>query len=142
MADTSIIFGLLLTILGLGTYFSALWSYLNAATDHPHLPSWTALIPAGVGLALVVCGAVARKESLRKHAMHAAAAVALLGFFAGAGRFLYNLCMGADVTTTAGLSTATMAALCGVFVVMCVKSFIDVRRRRKANAQNTGTTNL
>jgi hypothetical protein len=125
VADTSIIFGLLLTILGC-------YGFFTTGMQHP-----TALIPAGVGLALVVCGVVARKESLRKHAMHAAAAIALLGFFAGAGRFLYNLFTGAEVTSTAGLSTVTMAALCGVFVGLCVKSFIEARRRRKAADQQS-----
>ena len=44
----------------------------------------TALIPSGVGLVLVVLGAVAEGR-LRKHAMHAAAAVGVLGFLFGAG---------------------------------------------------------
>jgi len=30
------------------------------------------------------------------------------------------------------MANCAMAALCGVFVALCVKSFIDVRRRRKA----------
>ena len=60
--------------------------------------------------------------------MHAAALVGVLGFLAGAGRFLYKLFTSGDVMNTAGLSTLTMAVLCGAFVALCVKSFIDARR--------------
>ena len=120
MADTSIIFGILLAILGL-------YGFFTTGMEHP-----TALIPTGVGVLLAILGAVAKKEAYRKHAMHAAAVVGVLGFLAGAGRFFYELSKGMDVTGTAGMSTATMAVLCGVFVALCVKSFIDARRRRKA----------
>ena len=94
--------------------------------------SLTALIPAGFGLVLIVLGALARREALRKHAMHAAAAVALIGCLVAAGRFFFVLFTGGNVATTAGMSTATMAVLCGAFVGLCVKSFIDARKRRKA----------
>ena len=70
--------------------------------------------------------------------MHAAAAVGLLGFLFGAGWFLpgSSLRTSGDVMDTAGLSTLTMAVLCGTFVGLCVKSFIDARkRRRKAEAE-------
>ena len=42
--------------------------------------SVTALIPAFFGLPLVVLGFLARSESIRRHAMHAAAALALVGW--------------------------------------------------------------
>jgi membrane-bound ClpP family serine protease len=121
MADTSIVFGILLAILGV-------YGFFTTHMEHP-----TALIPTGVGVILVILGALARKESLRKHAMHAAAVVGVLGFLAGAGRFIYELSKGMDVTGTAGMSTATMAVLCGVFVALCVKSFMEVRRRRNVS---------
>ena len=124
MADTSIVFGILLAILGV-------YGFFTTHMEHP-----TALIPTGVGVLLAILGAVAKKEAYRKHAMHAAAVVGVLGFLAGAGRFFYELSKGMDVTGTAGMSTATMAVLCGVFVALCVKSFIDARRRpRLANSQ-------
>jgi O-antigen/teichoic acid export membrane protein len=124
MADTSIVFGILLSILGL-------WTYIGAPAEHR---SPTALIPTGVGVILVILGAVAKKEAYRKHAMHAAAVVGVLGFLAAAGRFFAVLFTSGDVATTAGMSTVTMAVLCAVFVALCVKSFIDARRRRKADA--------
>src|SRR5688572_2306182 len=67
MASTTITFGLLLTLLGLAGYF------LTGTS------SVTALIPAIFGLLLVVLGFLARSEGVRRHAMHAAAAVALVG---------------------------------------------------------------
>ena len=123
VANTSIIFGLLLAILGA-------WGFFGSGMQHP-----TALIPAGVGLVLVVLGALATRDALRKHAMHAAAAVGALGFLFGAGWFIARPFLGKPVADTAGLSTATMAVLCGAFVAVCVKSFLDARRRRKANAE-------
>jgi O-antigen/teichoic acid export membrane protein len=121
MADTSIVFGILLSILGV-------YTYIGAPADHR---SPTALIPTVVGVILVILGAFAKKEAYRKHAMHAAAVVGVLGFLAAAGRFFAVLFTGGDVATTAGMSTATMAVLCGVFVALCVKSFVEARRRRK-----------
>ena len=47
MANPSIVFGLLLAILGA-------WGFFGTGMQHP-----TALIPAGVGLVLIVLGAVA-----------------------------------------------------------------------------------
>jgi membrane associated rhomboid family serine protease len=123
MADTSIVFGILLAILGLYGFFT---------TGMVH---YTSLIPTAVGVLLAILGAVAKKEAYRKHAMHAAAVVGVLGFLAAAGRFFSTLFTTGDVTTTAGMSTATMAVLCGVFVALCVKSFMEVRRRRKAGVE-------
>lgn len=120
MANSSIIFGLLLIILGA-------WGYFGTGMQHP-----TALIPSGVGLILAALGALALRDAFRKHAMHAAAAVALLGCLLGAGWFIARPFLGKPIADTAGMSTATMAVLCGVFVALCVKSFIDARRRRKA----------
>ncbi|HBI43168.1 MAG TPA: hypothetical protein DDY78_09980 [Planctomycetales bacterium] len=130
MADTSIVFGILLAILGLYGFFT---------TGMVH---FTALIPAGVGLVLAVLGAVGRKEALRKYAMHAAAAVGMLGFLGSAFMIVRKIpqlvtegrLTHADGTsaTDSFMANCAMAALCGVFVALCVKSFIDVRRRRKA----------
>ena len=116
MASTTILFGVLLTLLGLGGYF------LTGAS------SVTALIPAIFGVPLLVLGFLARSEPARKHAMHAAAAVALVGC-AGA---LFSLVRtpAAPRVAMAVFSQAAMAVLTAVFVGLCVKSFIDVRRAR------------
>jgi hypothetical protein len=116
----SIVIGGLLIAVGLGGYFGTGTS------------SWTALIPAFVGAALALLGLVALKESLLKHAMHAAAAVGLLGFLAAAGRFVPKALQGGDLREPALLCTGLMALLCAAFVGLCVNSFVQARRRRAA----------
>ena len=124
MPVVSIVFGGLLIALG-G------WGYV--ATD---ARSWTALIPAFVGGALAVLGALALKESLLKHCMHAAAMIGLLGFLAAAGRFIPKVVQeGFDTNNPATLSTGGMTLLCAVFVGLCINSFIQARRRRAARTQ-------
>ena len=116
MSSTTILFGVLLTLLGLAGYV------LTGAS------SPTALIPAIFGLLLLALGLLARSEPMRKHAMHAAATIALLG----CGGALFGL-----LRTPAGprspmavSSQAAMVILTAVFVGLCIKSFIDVRRAR------------
>jgi uncharacterized membrane protein len=113
-----------------------LWGKYGTGT-----PSNTALIPAGVGAVLVVLGVLALKESLLKHAMHAAAALGLLGFLAGAARFVQKWAHDGKVEGPAALSTGLMALICAAFVALCVNSFVAARRRRKA-AQAQGGAGL
>lgn len=100
----------------------------------------TALIPAGVGLALIVCGLIARTSpAALKHAMHAGAVVGLLGFLAAAGRLGMVLAKQAGdepppISALGVSSLAAMAVICAVFVGLCVKSFRDARKRREALA--------
>ncbi len=124
MPVVSIVFGGLLIALGVGAFsVSELEGWKKA----------TALIPAGVGAILAVCGLVALKERYLKHAMHAAAAVGLIGFLLAAVRFLPKaLTEGIDTSKPATTATGTMMLLCGVFVALCVNSFIQARRRRAA----------
>ena len=90
----------------------------------------TALIPAGVGVLLAISGAIVQaKPSARKHVMHFAVTVGLLGFLAAAGRLAMVLAQGKGSALGRG-SLAAMAVICAVFVVLCVKSFIDARRNR------------
>ena len=119
VANTTILFGLLLTALGLAGYLIA-----GAA-------SVTALIPAFFGVVLLVLGFLARAESLRKHAMHAAAAVALIGF-AGALMSLLRAPF-ATRSALANFSQAAMAVLTAAFVVLCIMSFRNARRARAAS---------
>jgi uncharacterized membrane protein len=119
MAYTTIVFGLLLTALGLAGYL------LGGAA------SVTALIPAFFGIVLLVLGFLARAEALRKHAMHAAAVVALLGF---AGALMSLLRAPLETRSAlANFSQVTMALLTAVFIVLCIKSFRDARRARAAS---------
>ena len=119
MPKITIAFGVLLTLLGLGAYL-----FSGSA-------SWTALIPAFFGLPLVGLGVLAAtKEGARKHAMHAAAAVALIGFV---GALMSLLRTPAGVRSAVAVySQVAMVILTGVFVALCVRSFIAARRARRA----------
>lgn len=89
--------------------------------------SVTALIPAVFGVVLMLLGYVSNaKESLRKHMMHVAVLLALIGFILPAGRLISKA--GEFVVSAATLSQIAMALLCLVFVVMSVRSFIAARR--------------
>lgn len=89
--------------------------------------SLTALIPFAFGTVLESLGFVARSNvGLRKHLMHAAVVVALLGFIATAGRLLMKM---SEVTLSpAVLSQVAMAVICLVFVILAVNSFIAARK--------------
>jgi len=119
MAYTTIVFGLVLTALGLAGYLLA------------GGVSVTALIPAFFGIVLLVLGVLARSEALRKHAMHAAAAVALIGFVGA----LMSLLRAPFATRSAlaNFSQVAMALLTAVFVWMCIRSFRAARRARAAS---------
>lgn len=118
MAPVTIVFGVLLIGVGLVSY----------TMSDPRAP--TALIPAGVGVVLALLGALALVARARKHAMHVAVIVGLLGFLAAAGRLVGGLAAGRTPTRLAGTSLALMALLTGIFVALCVRSFIAARRSR------------
>lgn len=123
VAKVTIGFGVLLVLLGLGSYAGS------------GMVSPTALIPAGFGLVFVVLGVVALKEHLVKHAMHGAAALALIGFIATAKGLLgiATIATGGTVERPGAVEAkAAMAAMCAVFLVLCVNSFIQARRARQA----------
>ena len=119
MAPYTVGVGVLLVALGA-------WGYLGAAEEHR---SGTALIPAYLGLALVLLGLLAFKDSLRKHVMHAAAALGLVGLLASGGRLAARLA-GGGTLDRAALASGGMALLCAVFVALCVNSFVQARRAR------------
>jgi len=113
MASKTIGFGVALIVLGLAGFAA---SGCVAAT---------ALIPAYFGVMLVLSGMLARSERRRKAAMHIAVVVGLAGFLGS----LYSLVRRAsDGTATAASAQALMVVLTGIFVALCVKSFIDARR--------------
>ena len=92
----------------------------------------TALIPAVFGGILVLCGlVVAIMPNLRKHVMHLAAMVGVLG---AVGGFVPIIRSGDfDFTKPAVRNGLLMTVVCVVFVVLCVQSFIEARKARKAN---------
>ncbi len=128
MAWPTIICGVLLT--AIGTY-----GYLNAtpkADGSP--PSPTALIPAAMGLLLMLCGSLAFEAKRRKHVMHAAAMFGLLSFIFGFIPIIRQLASGKelDVTAPSAMAGLAMSAVSAIFVGLCVKSFIDARKARQA----------
>jgi hypothetical protein len=116
MPFTTILFGLLLTLLGFGGYVMTRTSSL------------TALIPAFFGLTLMVLGFLARADTVRGHAMHAAATVALFGF--AAAIFSLFATPPAVRPGVALYAQIAMALLTGAFLALCVRSFLHARRAR------------
>jgi hypothetical protein len=118
MPSTSITCGVLLILIGIIGYVYGLMG--NAA-------SITALIPAFFGIVLAILGFLAKtKENLRKHLMHAAVAVALIGFILVAGRLLMKI---SSLTLSAAVvSQIAMAIICLLFVLLSIKSFKDARK--------------
>lgn len=98
-------------------------------------PSATVLIPAFLGTALLLAGLVAFKAGARKHAMHVAALLALLGIGGGAGALMQlpALLSGGEVLRPlAVVSRSLTALLCVVLLALAVRSFINARRARQA----------
>lgn len=82
------------------------------------------------GVVLMGLGHLAPRtaEATRKHVMHAAVLVALIGFIAASGRLLPRL---ADLTASAAtISQVAMAVICLVFIVLAVRSFAAARSGR------------
>jgi hypothetical protein len=121
MPSTSIISGVLLILIGILGY---VFSLVDGNT------SVTALIPAAFGLLLVILGFLAKsKENLRKHLMHAAVLVGLLGFLIPTIR-LVSQASNIKVSL-AVLSQAAMALVCLFFVILSIQSFVNARRNRE-----------
>lgn len=117
MPKTAIWCGRLLLLVGILGYVYGL--YISAA-------SITALIPAIFGVILMALGYVANSsERLRKHIMHAAVIIGLLGFIAAlAGLFR----KGVPESIGAGtMSQIAMGLICLIFVVLAVRSFVAAR---------------
>ncbi len=109
------LFGLILIILGVGTYFAA-------PLEHRSL---TAFIPSVLGAVLVLCGAIAQNPSARMHAMHVAALMGLLGVIAPVVRIVRKHPEGLAL-----FAMSAMAIISLIFLIFCIRSFIAARRAR------------
>jgi hypothetical protein len=118
----AITFGILLCVLGVG-------AFIGTGAKAP-----TALIPAYFGAPIILCGVIATRPSLRMHAMHAAVLIGLVGVIGSAMRVIKGL-TGGITLPVAFACQLIMLVLTGVFVALCVKSFIAARRSRLADAQ-------
>jgi hypothetical protein len=116
----TVILGAILVVLGAAAYVGT------------GMTSWTALIPSIAGIPFLLLGLVALKDSLRKHAMHLAALLAVVAC-AGTARGLagtMRLVMGQPVERPiAQVVQAMMSVLCALFVILCIRSFIQARRK-------------
>jgi hypothetical protein len=137
LAKVTLVFAALLIVLGLV-------GFVGTGSAH-----YTALIPAGFGLVLGVCGFLAMRadEGRRKLFMHVNVTVALIGFLGGAflavknglqimaaakesGMDIQDMDLPANVWFAFG-SKAALAVLLLIYVILCVRSFIAARRSGK-----------
>lgn len=118
MPNTAIWVGRLLVLIGIVGY--AYGMYAGNASP-------TAFIPAAFGIVLMLLGYLAlRSEGGRKHLMHAALLVALIGFVVPAARLVSKV---ADLTASAAVvSQLAMALICLLFVLLGIRSFVAARR--------------
>ncbi len=127
MATPTIIISIILIVDGVIGY---LLGQPNPETGNV---SKTALIPIFFGLPIFFCGLIARNEKFRKHAMHLAVMIGFLGFI-GAGmrvpKSIVALNENPDGSPLALISQTVMAIVCLVFVILCVRSFIQARKAK------------
>ena len=126
MARITILFGVLLILLGFGVF----------SLVHPHAP--TSLIPAYFGVVLALLGFLAQTEDTKRRAlvMHIAVTIGLVGFF-----FPFLRSIGGTIRMLKGNTvlhplavqeSMAMAVLCLIFTGLCIRSFIVARRTRLA----------
>ncbi|MEZ5305861.1 MAG: hypothetical protein R2684_01815 [Pyrinomonadaceae bacterium] len=118
MPNTAIQFGRLLILIGIIGYAI---SVIDAKQ------SVTALIPAFFGVVFLALGYAARAyEGMRKHLMHVAVIVALIGFLAVAGRIISKI---STITISAAFISQLVTALVFLaFIILSVRSFIAARK--------------
>ena len=120
MAKTAMLFGVLMVLI-------APISMAAAGTF-----AKTAMIPAAFGAILLVCGLIATNPNLRKHAMHGAAVVGLLGALGGVGMSVPKLVKGVTLERPIAVySQLALGILSAVFVLLAVKSFVNARKARQ-----------
>lgn len=96
--------------------------------------SWTALLPAMLGLVVLVLGLAAGREPLHRHAIHAALVVALLGLLGSLQRALPLLTGGDPDRPVAAWASLATVVVTLVYLVLGVRSFVSARRARDAAA--------
>lgn len=94
--------------------------------------SVTALIPAFVGIPILLCAIAATRPKLHKIAVHIALVIALIGLF---GSLMNTTKLGAVFAGTAErpaaiIESAIMTVLTLIYLVFGIRSFIAARRGR------------
>ena len=103
MRTNTIIYAVLLILLGFGGYFFT------------GRESITALIPSFFGGIVLIMGLIAFKEDLRKHAMHGAAGLSLLGFLSTVSGIMDLFNLSEVARPAAAVSRSIMAVLSLLF---------------------------
>ncbi len=125
MAKLTIGFGILLIALGI-------FSYIATGSQHP-----TALIPVGIGILFALFGVMANTEDSKKRMlwMHISVTAALLVFLGMIPAMVnvFRLAHGVSFPYPAAVeSKATLGLFSLIYVLFCVRSFINARRSRIA----------
>ena len=124
MAKLTIGFGVLIAAVSLG-----FWLAIGRTEV-------AALHPAGIGVLLILCGALANTENPKKRMlwMHIAVTLGLIGFLVTGIRTGIALAKGTamSINPTGFEERSVVALICLVYVALCVRSFITARRARVA----------
>ena len=122
MSSTTITFAFAYLVLGIG-------GFVLTGSTHK-----TALIPCIFGVLFLIFGLLARKDNLRKHAMHAAVLIALLALLGTAKALAYlpDLFRGTSEKPAAVITQSLNAGLSILYIFLAVRSFIQARRARSS----------
>lgn len=126
MAKLTLVVAFILIVLGVAVF---------VATGS-HAP--TALIPAFFGILLGILGLLAKTPDIKRRMlfMHIAVTVGLIGFifpgWRGVGDLMTQMHGQIVLRPVAMKEELAMAAICLVYVLLCVRSFIAARRNRLA----------
>ena len=122
MSSTTLAFAFAYLVLGIG-------GFVLTGSTHK-----TALIPCIFGVLFLIFGLLARKDNLRKHAMHAAVLVALLALLGTAKALAYlpDLFRGTSEKPAAVITQSLNAGLSILYIFLAVRSFIQARRARSS----------
>ena len=107
--------------------------------------SITALIPAFLGIVVLIFAFVGRSDNRRAMAMHIVAALALLGFLGtvtGIFKTITLITGGEVARPSAVISQAVMSLLSIGYLIPSVMSFIQARRARAAEKNKTDSSTL
>jgi hypothetical protein len=117
----TIIYAVLLILLGLISYIVT------------SMQSLAALIPSAFGIVFLILGLIAMNEIYRKHIMHTASILGLIGFLLTANS-LFDVAgyfTGSKLTIPAAtIAKSIMSLLSLAFIIICSKSFIDARLKK------------
>jgi hypothetical protein len=122
MAKLTIGFGVLLILLGL-------FGFVSTGSAHP-----TALIPAGIGLLFILFGVMANTENSKKRMLFSVT-MALLTFLGMIPAAIDTIRLSRGVSfphPAAVVEKGALALFSLIYVLFCVRSFINARRSRLA----------